>query len=89
MESLDAMPEGVQLVQDLSSTPPGKFLELGVDALITDRCFRGGGARKRAWEEIGGGCLAETPLRRWSGSPLTGEPCHKPRGSLYGVSVHT
>ena len=35
MESLDAMPEGVQLVQDLSSTPPGKFLKLGVDALIT------------------------------------------------------
>ena len=49
MEALVSRPEGSQVIHSLLSSPPGKFLELGVDALLTNKCFRGGGgARKRA-----------------------------------------
>ena len=34
--------EGSQVIHSLLSSPPGKFLELGVDALLTNTCFRGG-----------------------------------------------
>ena len=42
MEALLTRPEGSQVIHPLISSPPGKFLELGVDVLLTDRCFRGG-----------------------------------------------
>ena len=36
MEALVSRPEGNQVIHSLLSSPPGKFLELGVDALLTD-----------------------------------------------------
>ena len=42
MEALVPRPEGSQVIHSLLSSPPDKFLELGVDALLTNRCFRGG-----------------------------------------------
>ena len=42
MEALVSRSEGSQMIHSLLSSPPGKFLELGVDALLTNRCFRGG-----------------------------------------------
>ena len=53
MEALVTRPESSQVIHSLLSSPPGKFLELGVNALLADRCFRGSGARKRAWYELG------------------------------------
>ena len=43
MEALVTRPEGSQVIHYLLFSPPGKFLELGVDALLTNRCFRGVG----------------------------------------------
>ena len=42
MEDLVTRPEGSQVIHSLISSPPGKFLEIGVNAFLTDRCFRGG-----------------------------------------------